>query len=98
MVFDNEKITVRLGGRSIKASRGGYSGGRTPYGYTVDKNIRGMIVDEEQAEVVRLIFKLKQNGATYQTIVDTLNKEGYTNKSGSKWVKGVHEPILEKEE
>jgi hypothetical protein len=32
-----------------------------------------------------LIFKLKQSGYTYQRIVDTLNEQGYTNKSGGKW-------------
>lgn len=79
-------ITARTsGGRKVKASRGGYSGGRTPYGYTVDKNIKGMVVNQEQAEVVRLIFKMKRDGYTFQRIVDELNDKGYTNKSGGKW-------------
>lgn len=79
-------ITARTsGGRKVKASRGGYSGGRTPYGYTVDKNIRGMVINEEQAKVVRLIFDMKEKGYTYQHIVDELNSKGYTNKSGGKW-------------
>jgi site-specific DNA recombinase len=84
--IERSTITARTsGGRTIKASRGGYSGGRTPYGYAADKNIRGMVIVPEQAEVVRLIFKLKQSGYTYQRIVDTLNEQGYTNKSGGKW-------------
>ena len=79
-------ITARTsGGRKVKASRGGYSGGRTPYGYKVDKNIKGMVIDEHQAEVVRFIFAMKSEGATYQRIVDALNAKGYTNKSGGKW-------------
>lgn len=79
-------ITARTsGGRKVKASRGGYSGGRTPYGYVVDKNIGGMVINEEQAKVVRLIFDMKRNGFTFQRIVDELNKCGYTNKSGGKW-------------
>ena len=44
-----------------------------------------MIVVEEQANVVRLIFELKGSGKTYQQVVDTLNEQGYVNKSGSKW-------------
>lgn len=88
-------ITARTsGGRKIKASRGGYSGGRTPYGYIVDKNIRGMVIDEEQANVVRYIFDMKQNGFTYQKIVDALNKDGYTNKSGGKWAISSVQVIL----
>ena len=79
-------ITARTrGGRKVKASRGGYSGGRTPYGYVVDKNIKGMVINEEQAKVVRFIFELKGKGSTYQQIVDELNRLGYTNKSGGKW-------------
>lgn len=79
-------ITARTtGGRKVKASRGGYSGGRTPYGYVVDKNIGGMVIDEEQAKIVRLIFDMKKKGFTFQRIVDELNSCGYKTKSGGKW-------------
>lgn len=73
------------GGRKAKASRGGYSGGKTPFGYVADKNTRGMVINEEQAKVVRLIFDMKNNGYTYQRIMDELNEQGYTNRSGGKW-------------
>jgi DNA invertase Pin-like site-specific DNA recombinase len=92
-------ITARTsGGRKVKASRGGYSGGRTPFGYVVDKNIRGMVINEEQAEVVRLIFALKRGGATFQRIVDELNARGYTNKSGGKWAISSVQVILGNEQ
>lgn len=92
-------ITARTsGGRKVKASRGGYSGGRTPYGYVVDKNIRGMVINEEQAKVVRLIFEMKKNGFTFQRIVDELNKQGYTNKSGGKWAISSVQVILGNEQ
>ena len=92
-------ITARTsGGRKVKASRGGYSGGRTPYGYTVDKNIKGMVINEEQAKVVRLIFEMKREGATFQRIVDELNKCGYTNKSGGKWAISSVQVILGNEQ
>ena len=56
---ERKNITRRTsGGRAIKAARGGYSGGRPPYGY---KPIGGVltIVDSE-AEVVRKIFEMKK--------------------------------------
>lgn len=91
-------ITARTsGGRKAKASRGGYSGGRTPYGYKVDKNISGMVINEEQAKVVRLIFEMKENGFTFRRIVDTLNDNGYTNKSGGKWSISSVQVILSNE-
>lgn len=92
-------ITARTkGGRKVKASRGGYSGGRTPFGYVVDKNIKGMVINEEQAEVVRFIFALKREGATFQRIVDELNARGYTNKSGGKWAISSVQVILGNEQ
>lgn len=95
---ERNTITARTsGGRKVKASRGGYSGGRTPYGYRVDKNIKGMVIDEGQAEVVRLIFELKNNKCTFQRIVNELNSNGYTNKSGGKWSISSVQVILDNE-
>ena len=91
-------ITARTsGGRNIKASRGGYSGGRPPFGYKADRNTKGMVVVPEQAEVVRKIFAMKRSGSTYQQIVDTLNSEGFTNKSGGKWAISSVQVILSNE-
>lgn len=81
---ERENIRIRTsGGRKVKASRGGYSGGRPPYGY-VPQNGKLVIVPEE-AEVVEYVITAKDNGATYQTICDTLNSQGKTNRSGTKF-------------
>lgn len=90
---ERKNITRRTsGGRAIKAARGGYSGGRPPYGY---KPIGGVltIVDSE-AEVVRKIFEMKKDGSTYQQIVDCLNGMGKTNRSGSKFSISTVQVIL----
>lgn len=82
--MERENINKRTSaGRIMKSSKGGYSGGRTPYGYVAQHG--KMVVVEEQAKTVRLIFELKGSGKTYQQVVDTLNAQGYTNKSGGKW-------------
>ena len=92
---ERNTITARTsGGRKAKASKGGYSGGRTPYGYVADKNIKGMVIVPDQAEVVRKIFEMKKNGSTYQQIVDALNGQGYVNKSGNKWAISSVQVIL----
>lgn len=81
---ERENIRLRTsGGRKIKASKGGYSGGRPPYGYS-PLNGRLVIVPDE-AEVVRYVITAKENGATFQSICDHLNAEGKTNRSGSKF-------------
>lgn len=78
-------ITKRTsGGRLVKAAKGGYSGGRTPYGYAAEN--KKMVIVPEQAKIVRLMFKLKdEDKKTLQQICDILNSLGYTNKSGNKW-------------
>lgn len=80
------------GGRAIKAAGGGYSGGRPPYGY---RPIDGVLtVVESEAEVVRKIFEMKKSGSTYQQIVDSLNGEGKTNRSGSRFSISTVQVIL----
>jgi DNA invertase Pin-like site-specific DNA recombinase len=82
--MERENITKRTsGGRKMKASKGGYSGGRPPYGYT-PLNGKLVIVPEE-AEVVKFVIESKDKGMTYQTICDALNGEGKTNRSGTKF-------------
>jgi DNA invertase Pin-like site-specific DNA recombinase len=81
---ERENIRVRTsGGRKIKASKGGYSGGKPPYGYT-PQNGKLVIVPEE-AEVVRYVINAKDSGKTFQTICDALNAQGKTNRSGTKF-------------
>mgnify|MGYP000123499402 CR=1 FL=1 len=86
-------ITKRTsGGRAVKAAKGGYAGGRVPYGYTVkDKQL---VIVPEEAEAVRKIFEMKRDGATFKQIVDVLNAAGYRNKSGGEFTISTVQFIL----
>lgn len=90
---ERNNITKRTsGGRAVKAARGGYSGGRPPYGY---KTMNGnLVIVEEEAEVVRRVFKMKDSGATYVEICDALNADGKTTKSGTKFLPSTLQIIL----
>ena len=82
--MERENITKRTSsGRKVKAAKGGYSGGRPPYGYTPHNG--KLVIVPEEAEVVRYVINAKDNGVTYQAICDKLNAEGKTNRSGSKF-------------
>ena len=82
--MERENITKRTSsGRKVKASKGGYSGGRPPYGYA-PQNGKLVIVPEE-AEVVKFVIDAKDSGKTFQYICDTLNAQGKTNRSGTKF-------------
>ncbi len=52
-----------------------YVSGRCPYGYMKDPNNKNhLIINEEQAEIVRLIFDLALQGKTYHYIAQELTK------------------------
>jgi site-specific DNA recombinase len=71
----------------------GFSAGGQSYGYRVVKKvdergepIRGLReIDEEQAEVVRRIFRRFASGQSARAIAGCLNREGIPSPSGSEW-------------
>ena len=87
--MERDNITKRTsGGRKVKASKGGYSGGRAPMGYKVDRG--QLVIEPTEAEIVKVIFTRKADGATMMSIADELNKAGYkTRRGGQFWVSNV---------
>ena len=88
-------ITMRLsGGRINKAQKGGYAGGATALGYeTKDKKL---IIHEEQAEIIRMIFKMKRyKRMGLREIARELNEKGVPTTRGGKWYAGTIKYILE---
>jgi len=83
--MERENINKRTSaGRTVKSAKGGYSGGRTPFGYRAENH--QMIIVPNEAEIVRTIFRMKDDEKrTYGFIVDYLNGQGYTNRSGTKF-------------
>jgi len=88
-------ITMRLsGGRINKAQKGGYAGGATALGYKT-KN-KKLIIDEKQAEIIRIIFKMKRyKRMGLREIARELNKKGIPTARGGKWYAGTIKYILE---
>lgn len=93
--LERDNINKRTSaGRTVKSSKGGYSGGRTPFGYTA-KNHQ-LVIDPENAEVVKTIFRMKDDEKkTYKDIVEHLNSLGKTNRSGTKFSISTIQAIYE---
>ena len=85
---ERANITRRTSaGRLIKAERGGHAGGKLPLGY---HSVGGqLVIDEKEAEVVRLIFKLFDSGMAYNKIATYLNENGVPTKMGGQWEQGM---------
>ncbi len=79
--MERENIMKRTGaGRKVKAAKGGYAGGKAPMGYKVENG--ALVINAAEAEVVRRIFQLREDGATLPGIADALNAEGFSSRSG----------------
>lgn len=79
--MESETIQGRTAmGRSAKAKEGGYAGGRPPFGYDV---VNGeLVINEHEAEMVRLVFELRRMGLSMQKIANEVNRRGYRNSKG----------------
>lgn len=71
-------MSVRIKSQlEVKRKRGDYVGSFVPYGYKRNPRKRSqLIIDEEVAENIRLIFSWKMEGMTDQGIADRLNDIG----------------------
>lgn len=84
--IERENILVQtMEGRKQKAREGKWNGGQAPFGYTLDSKNSTLIVNQEEAEIVRIIFsKYINEGMGADSICDYLNQHGYTKKKVKK--------------
>lgn len=82
--FESEMISERVRDNKIaNARRGRWNGGHVPYGYrTEDKQL---VIDEKEAEAVRLAFRRRAEGYGVLAIAKELNTRGYKPRRGSAW-------------
>lgn len=70
---------------SYKREQGQFVGSFAPYGYLIDpKDKHHLIIDENTAPTVRLIFEMYIQGEGYRKIVQELNFRGILSPSGYK--------------
>ena len=73
-----------------------HTGGCPPLGYDLDEN-RHLIINESEAQAVRIIFQMFADGHGYSTIIDYLNAHGYKTKRGKMFGKNSLYEILSNE-
>lgn len=94
--MESENIQMRTAmGRKAKVEKGGYAGGKPPIGYRVSDG--KLVIVPEEAEIVRLVFKLRKEGETLIGIANELNERGYKTKSGNKFLHSAIQTILNNE-
>lgn len=79
--MERENINKRTaGGRKIKASLGGYSGGQAPMGYKVENG--RLVINESEVGAVKFIFERKAAGDTMAHTAQLLNENGIKTRRG----------------
>ena len=85
--WERETINERIHrGIRSKAEKGLALHGRPPFGYGKDPATKGLVINEEEAKVVRLIFRYYRAGAGAGAIALKLNTKGLM-KRGRPWDK-----------
>ena len=81
-------------GQKENALKGQHNGGFAPLGYNVDPATRMLVINEEEAEAVRLIFKMMLQHSGYNAILVALKERGYKTKAGKDFGKNSIYEIL----
>ena len=80
--IERENILVQtMEGRKQKAREGKWNGGQDPFGYDLDSRNSTLVVNEEEAEIVRIIYdRFVHTDMGADAICNYLNQRGYTKK------------------
>ena len=73
------------------------TGGHPLLGYSVDKETHKYIINEYEAEAVRIIFSMYVDGHSYSEIIAELNNKGYRTRRGDVFGKNSLYAILKNE-
>lgn len=97
----DEYYSLNLGievakGHSENAHQCKHNGGRPPLGYDLDNDLK-YIINEREAEAVRLIFGMYTEGRTYGEIINELKIHGHVSKIGRSIGKNALHDILKNE-
>lgn len=93
--FLQELLTVGLGqhmvlqtrqksiaGKRVRAQSGLFCGGNAPLGYIIRNG--EYVIDDDEADAVRLIFRMYNDGSTYGEIIDELEKVHFRTRAGKR--------------
>jgi len=88
---NRKEIIERLWkGRQERVRKGNAPGGNVPYGYRRDG--KQWIVDSEESDIVRTIYRLSDSGCLVPEISASLNQNGSVRRNGLPWnARQVHD-------
>lgn len=100
-VYERLEIALKLKrGRIQKAKEGGYAGGGIPYGYHCPHGCKKLLVHQEEAKAVEIIFRLKEGipDITLERIAYYMNESGFRGRGGKDFNPMLVKRILDRED
>lgn len=81
--FYNDNLALEvMKGLKENAYQCKWTGGPAPLGYDIGED-KKLVINEKEAEIVRLIFQMSADGYGYSETIDKLNILGYKTKKGN---------------
>ena len=98
----SEYYSVNLGREVMKGQRQTalkckHNGGSAPLGYSVDPETKHLVINEEEATAIRLIYSMFADGSGYSAIIKELYDRGMRTKTGRNFNKNSLHDILTNE-
>lgn len=84
-------------GLMVKANKAGHCGGIPPLGYDVDKATGHLVINEDEVEIVQMIFDMFEMEYSYTRMAQILNDAGYRTKAGNRFNKNSFDALLKHE-
>lgn len=69
-------------GHKVKANNCLHNGGTPPLGFDIDPLTERLIINEHEAEAIRLIYSLYLQNYSYREMAEILNSKGFKTKEG----------------
>lgn len=93
--WERASIALKLArGRTVKAKGGDKPAGICPFGYEYAEDKKSVIANQDEAQIVKLMFSEAQKGRTLTEITNGLNAKGHVTRRGNAWTKGSVRAIL----
>ena len=81
-------------GQRENALKAKHNGGTPPLGYDVDPTTQKLIINTDEANIIKIIFDMTQDRYSYNDVANFLNDKGYKTKRGSTFTKNSLHDIL----
>lgn len=81
-------------GQHENALHAKHNGGTPPLGYDVDPENKMLIINADEANIIKIIFDMTQDRYSYNDVANFLNDKGFKTKRGSTFTKNSLHDIL----